>query len=98
MTFCRPYLQRLQGMEPCSPYPQTTATLRRKIASELGRRDYVRVKLEREGEGLLAEPIRVTGSGIVSSLVRADGFVMVPENTEGIEEGERVTVHLFLRC
>lgn len=97
-TFCRPYLQRLQGMEPCSPYPQTTATLRRKIASELGRRDFVRIRLERSGEGLFAEPIRVTGSGIVSSLVRADGFVIVPENTEGIEEGERVTVHLFKRC
>lgn len=97
-TFCRPYLQRLQGMEPCSPYPQTTATLRRKIASELGRRDFVRVRVERSGEGLFAEPIRVTGSGIVSSLVRADGFVIVPENTEGIEEGERVAVHLFLRC
>ncbi|MFH1774065.1 MAG: gephyrin-like molybdotransferase Glp, partial [Methanobacteriota archaeon] len=80
-TFVRPALQKMQGMEIFNPYPQVQARLKRKIASELGRRDFTRVKLEKKGEEYLAEPIRTTGSGIISSLVRADGFVIVPENT-----------------
>lgn len=94
-TFVRPVLQKMQGMEIHSPYQQVQAKLKRKIASELGRRDFVRVKLERKGKEYLAEPIRTTGSGIISSLTRAEGFVIVPENTEGIEKGEKVTVNLF---
>lgn len=94
-TFVRPVLQKMQGMEIRSPYPQVQARLKRKIASELGRRDFVRVKLERKRKEYLAELIRTTGSGIISSLTRADGFVAVPENTEGIEKGEKVVVNLF---
>lgn len=96
-TFVRPVLQKMQGMEIFSPYPQVQAKLKRKIASELGRRDFVRVKLEKKGKEYLAEPIRTTGSGIISSLVEADGFVIVPENTEGIEKGKKVVVNLFLK-
>lgn len=94
-TFVRPALQKMQGTEIRSSYPQVQASLKRKIASELGRMDFVRVRLERKGKEYLAEPIRTTGSGIISSLVRADGFVVVPENTEGIENGEKVVVNLF---
>ena len=97
-TFVRPALQMMQGMEIRSPYPTVNAVLKRKVPSELGRRDYVRVKLigdVRGGKGLFVEPIRTSGSGIISSLVRADGFVVVPENTEGLEKGTRVDVNLF---
>jgi molybdopterin molybdotransferase len=94
-TFVRPALQKMQGMEIRSPYPQVKAVLGRKIASELGRRDFSRVRLHERNGVLYAEPIRTKGSGIVSSLVRADGFVIVPENTEGLEKGEEVTVSLF---
>ncbi len=95
-TFVRPALQKMQGMEVRSLYPQVEAVLKRKIASELGRRDFVRVRLETDEKGkLLAEPIRTTGSGIISSLVKADGFIIVPENTEGMEQGSRVKVSLF---
>ncbi len=94
-TFVRPALQAMQGLKPEMPYPAIRARLRRKIPSELGRRDFVRVRVERSEEGYEVEPIRTSGSGIVSSLVRGDGFVIVPENTEGIEKGEVVEVRLF---
>jgi molybdenum cofactor synthesis domain-containing protein len=94
-TFVRPALQVMQGLSPAIPYPAIKARLRRKIPSELGRRDFVRVKVEHTPRGYEAEPVRTSGSGIVSSLVRADGFVIVPENTEGIEKGEIVEVRLF---
>ncbi|NQE54554.1 hypothetical protein C5S29_13270 [ANME-1 cluster archaeon GoMg3.2] len=37
-------------------------------------------------------PIRVSGSGILSSMTKSNGFVLIEENKEGIEEGERVAV------
>ncbi len=43
----------------------------------------------------MAEPIRVTGSGILSSMTRADGFVIVPEDVEGFGEGASVEVELY---
>ena len=76
-------------------YPKIRGQLKRKIASELGRRDYVRVRLDFIGEQPRVEPIRTSGSGIISSLVRADGFVVVPENTEGLEQGTIVEVNVF---
>jgi len=94
-TFVRPVLEKMQGLETSRIYPKIRGQLKRKIASELGRRDYVRVRLDFTGEQPMVEPIRTSGSGIISSLVRADGFVVVPENTEGLEQGTIVEVNVF---
>ncbi len=94
-TFVRPYLQKLSGRKIKIPYRSIKARLKRKIFSELGRRDFVRVKVNSSNGSYEAEPLRSSGSGIVSSLVRAQGFVIVPENTEGLEQGQEVEVFLF---
>ncbi len=93
-VFVRPAMQRMLGVELKSPYPQVKAILKRKIASELGRRDYVRVRLSQE-DGLYAEPVSTSGSGMISTMVKADGFVVVPENVEGVAEGREVVVYLY---
>lgn len=67
-----------------------TLPLKRNIASELGRVDFVRVKVDRE-----VEPIRITGSGVISSLIKSDGYILIPENVEGYEKGELVDVYLI---
>ncbi len=64
--------------------------LKRNIASELGRVDFVRVKIDK-----YVEPLRITGSGVISSLTRSDGYILIPENVEGYEKGEFVEVYLF---
>jgi molybdopterin molybdotransferase len=94
-VFAGPAIQVAQGAEPKSPYPVVKAILKRKIASELGRMDFPRVKVVDEGGMQSVEPIRTSGSGIISSLVKADGYVIVPENTEGLEKGKEVEVHLY---
>jgi molybdopterin molybdotransferase len=94
-TFVRAALEKMQGLQTSRKYLRITGQLKRKIASEIGRRDYVRVKLDLNGEQPMVEPIRTSGSGIISSLVRADGFVVVPENTEGLEQGTIVEVNVF---
>ncbi len=91
----RPALRLLQGLPPDRGLAKVRARLARKVASSLGRVDVVRVRLlERKG-GLWAEPLRVTGSGILSSLTDSDGFFTVPEDTEVVEEGEEVEVELW---
>ena len=96
--FVKAFLQKIQGMEVCSTYPQIKATLKRKVTSEIGRRDFVRVKLEKSDSGLFADPLSSSGSGIISSMVNADGFVIVPESMEGIEKGEETPVNAYNFC
>jgi molybdopterin molybdotransferase len=77
---------------PASDHPTTTATLTRKIASEPGVRTFVRVELETGDGGAEATPTRASGSGVLSSVALADGWVVVPEGREGFAEGETVPV------
>lgn len=91
VQFLRPALKRAGGM-PIEDHPTTEARLERKIRSEPGVRTFARVKLEEEGGERTAEPTRVSGSGVLSSVALADGWVVVPEEREGIAEGERVAV------
>ena len=89
----RPALQKMQGMPPVER-KSVLARAKRKIPSELGRTDFVRVKLEFEAAGVYAVPIRTSGAGVLSSMTRADGFVLVHEEKEGIEKEELVKVFL----
>ncbi len=92
-----PVLARLSGVEGVLQWPRVRARLDRRIASRPGVRHYVRVKLRRENGLLMATPVRVSGSGIISSLTQADGFVIVPEDVEGYEAGAEVDVMVYRR-
>jgi molybdopterin biosynthesis enzyme len=54
----------------------------------------VRVRLSTQGGAPVAEPV-LGGSSMVSTIVRADGLVVVPANVEGLGEGEEVEVLLY---
>ena len=70
------------------------AELSRNIESAGGREDYIRVKLRETGNTLIAEPV-FGKSGLISTLVDADGLIRVDMNTEGLYQGDRVDVMLF---
>jgi molybdopterin molybdotransferase len=89
--FAGPALRRLGGRSMEHPYPRRTLPLARKIASMVGRVDYVRVQI-REGQ---VEPLAISGASILSSTTRADGFVLVPGDLEGYVEGTMVEVFLY---
>jgi len=91
VQFLRPLLKRV-GRLPCAPHPTREARLRRKIRSEPGVRTFVRVATEEGADGPEATPTRASGSGVLSSVALADGWVVVEEDREGIPEGETVTV------
>jgi molybdopterin molybdotransferase len=74
--------------------PQIEAELSRNIESASGREDYIRVKLIPGKETLVAEPI-FGKSGLISTLVDADGLIRIDRNTEGLYQGQQVKVMLF---
>jgi molybdopterin molybdotransferase len=94
----RPAVARAGGFET-EPFPAFEADLGRKIASEVGRRSFVRVRTtdgkEREDgddeDRPAVEPVR-GGAGVLSSVAAADGWVVVPESREGVPAGETVAV------
>jgi molybdopterin molybdotransferase len=77
------------------PRPVVKAKLNRSVKGELGARIFARVLVTSTDEGFIAEPVKASSSAILNSLVQANGFVIVPENVEGYEEGELVDVELF---
>ena len=84
-------IRALGGRDKAWPYRSVRATLTRKIASPIGRLDYARVTL---AQGLV-EPIAVGGASVLSSTTRADGFVIVGDDSEGFAEGTEVDVWLY---
>jgi molybdopterin molybdotransferase len=83
---------RLTAGRPADwPYRTVRARLAHKVASAVGRVDYVRVRLTDTG----VEPIAISGASILSSTVRADGFVIIPKDSEGRGPGEEMTVYLY---
>jgi len=89
-AFAKPAINRLAHVE--REFERTvTGTLAGKLTSKPGSRTYARVALRDEH----VEPIMISGSGILSSMAKADGFVIIPENVEGYDEGQQVEVVLF---
>src|SRR5262245_16926864 len=84
-------IRALGGLSKDWPYHSIIAKLARKISSPIGRLDYARVRLV---DGLV-EPIAVAGASILSSTTRADGFVIVPADSEGFAPGSEVEVWLY---
>jgi molybdopterin molybdotransferase len=88
-------LSKLHGLAQDEDRPTVEALMSRKAAGALGRKTYLRVFVSRKGKGFVAEPISARGSGTLSTMTRANGYVIIPENREGLREGETVTVHLL---
>ncbi|PVX27821.1 MAG: molybdopterin molybdenumtransferase MoeA [Candidatus Bathyarchaeum sp.] len=92
-AFARPTLLKLLGIDEARPVVE--AKLVRRVVGVLGRRAFLRVRVFEKGGGFFAEPVRVTGSGVITTMTKANGYVIIPEDREGVEEGESVRVHLF---
>lgn len=91
--FIEPILAQWQGQMPYEPETMT-ASVTRKLNSHTGDDDYVRVTVGKVNDKVLATPIG-RGAGVITSLVRADGIIRIPRFSEGIDAGEKATVHLY---
>jgi molybdopterin molybdotransferase len=84
-------IRALGGGEKTWPYRTVRLPLIRKLVSTVGRLDYARVCILQEG----VEPLAIGGASVLSSTTRADGFVLVPDDSEGYGEGTVIEVFLY---
>jgi putative molybdopterin biosynthesis protein len=91
--FVRNLADSLVGVQS-APARFLEATLARPLSSKLGVQEYIRVKLGRVGDVMIASPAG-RGAGAVMSLVQADGFIAVPDKSEGFGAGEKVRIELL---
>ena len=89
----RPLLFTMQGLTP-PEYGRVEVTVGRKIPSKLGLEEHVRVILGTVGGKAVAMPIG-GGAGVITSLVRADGILRIPQELDGLSEGETARAELL---
>lgn len=92
--FIRPALLKMQGFTDW-PWPELRARLTDPIVRKDGRRHYLRVRLRETPEGWEATLTGDQGSGILSSLVQADGLAVIPEDMDHLPAGAEVRVLLL---
>jgi molybdopterin molybdotransferase len=91
----RPFLRHIGGWSnPCAADVAIPARLSRNLASVQGRTDFIRVRLLQRGTELWAEPV-LGKSGLLNTMIHADGIIEIGKNIEGLEEGTPVEVVLF---
>lgn len=84
-------IRALGGRSKEWPYAQRRVRLSRKLVSTVGRVDYSRVKVRADE----AEPLAISGASVLSSTTDADGFVIIPSDSEGYPAGAEVDVFLY---
>lgn len=76
-------------------YPRIRAKLARRLAKPVGVKAFVRIKVYQLDGEYFAEPLRLTGSGLLSTLTRGNALLVIYEDVEGYDEGEMVEVQLL---
>ncbi len=91
----------IRGMLGCSvldPRTEIMAEISRDVpVSGLGYLHHLRVNIEKSEEKFIAIPVKLKGSGVISSLTESDGIIEIPPYQEGLKKGEKVMVKLFPR-
>lgn len=93
-VFVKPIIEIISGNK-YTPPPKIKARISRRVASTPGFRDFLRVKVIKKDGEYYAEPLKLTGSGILSTVTKANGIIIIPEEVEGLEENEEVEVVLL---
>ena len=88
----RPFIEHLGGLSDIEGNViRLPARLSRNVASKQGRIDFIRVRLRQEGDRLWADPV-LGKSGLISTMVKANGLIQIDINTEGLDRGDIVEV------
>lgn len=92
-NFVAPVLA-MMGQLPVKTGQEAEAVISRRMVSSLKHKEYVRIKAGVVGGRMVAAPL-ARGAGAAMSLVRADGFCIIDQNSEGVEAGEKVKISLY---
>ena len=90
----KPLLYKWLGLnEP--PKPVVKARVKKRVPNVIGYRSYIRVRLWFENGEYVVEPYMLRGSGVLSSLVKSNAYIVIPEDMEGFQEGDIVDAILL---
>jgi len=91
-----PAIRKILGCSTLDPRIKIYANIQKNVpVSRLGFLHHLRVKIEYFNDKIIANPVKLKGSGVISSLTQSDGTVEVPPHQEGLKKGEQVIVKLF---
>ncbi|MDD2481052.1 MAG: molybdopterin biosynthesis protein, partial [Lutispora sp.] len=91
--FAKALINKWSG-RPIKEEKTVEAVLSKRMVSSLKNKEYVRIKLGKVMDNLIATPLN-RGAGVTMSLVRADGILEIPQTSEGFEAGEKIKVKLL---
>lgn len=91
--FVEPLIKRWTGQTAADP-DEVEVVMARKVTSPAGDDEYLRVVVGQVGERVLAAPLP-RGAGVITSLVRADGIIVIPAGVQGLEAGEKARVKMY---
>jgi molybdopterin molybdotransferase len=93
-VFARPAILTMLGKTKLAR-PTVRAVLRQDVKNDAQRRNFVRVVVEKRAEGLVAQTTGEQGSGILTSVSRANGLLVVPEQVTFVRAGESVDIQML---
>jgi len=88
-----PFLNQLKGLDNRDRTIRVPAILSRNVASAQGRREFIRVLLERQADRMIAKPV-LGKSGLIRTMIHADGLLEIGDHVEGLEKD--TLVHIIL--
>ncbi|MCS7129322.1 MAG: molybdopterin molybdotransferase MoeA [Candidatus Caldarchaeum sp.] len=92
--FVKPFIDKAYSRK--TPIPsKVRGRLNRRIPNQALTRTFVRVRVEKTPQGFVVDPLMLTGSGLLSTLTKANAILVIPEDVEGYDEGEEVEVDLL---
>ena len=89
-----PFLNKLRGLKAKDRVIRIPAKLTRNVSSAQGRRDFIRVLLEKKDSQLLAKPV-LGKSGLIRTMIHADGLLEIGDHVEGLEKDTMVDIILL---
>ena len=95
LKFAGPTIRKLMGVINPDPRIEIMATIDRDVpVSTMGYVHYLRAKLKVLENDFTAIPIKLKGSGIITSITESDGIIEIPPYKEGLKKGEKVIIKL----
>ncbi|MBI5303321.1 MAG: molybdopterin molybdotransferase MoeA [Chloroflexi bacterium] len=93
-TFARPAILTMLGKTKFAR-PTVRAILQEDVENASDRRNHIRVQVEKRGEGFIARTTGEQGSGVLTSVSKANGLLVIPENVARVRAGETVEIQML---
>jgi len=91
-----PAIRKMMGCSKLDPRVEIYGFISKDVpVSSMGFLNFLRVKIERTREKIVAHPVKLKGSGVIRSLTESDGIVDIPSYQEGLKKGDLVSIMLF---